>query len=432
MALTASFSLLGAIACHSENGRGPSRAQREVPPSFVRDAAVAEATPAAVAEASFTIAKELAARDAAPARPGHELVVELERSGVDKDGRLLATLGVTPDGELVTAANPRPGSDGESVTIGQSEVRLDAARGARRLSLAASAGPAHQAAYADSDARTVVWIETPSVELGFFEWRVYAYDRDTRRTTLLGDSTALHRHGRLAVAPGGSAPTIGGGRAAWATSYAMPSGDDWGVRIVARDLQANGPLVTLAEGAKLPAAVGADVYYVRTSDAAPAFPADRYEIRRVGADGTDDLVASAPLAPGEEVTALVAKRGYLAWVVASAPSEQPSSRLHVLDPRARTALVVRLDEAGQAILLSGSERLLAWSNGSGSGDAGQYELDVAAARLWRLGEAPGYGLVYAAGDRVAWSRLGDEPQKPEQNAFVVARWRGLAAARPSR
>jgi hypothetical protein len=45
-----------------------------------------------------------------------------------------------------------------------------------------------------------------------------------QRTTLLGDSTALHREGRLPVTPGLSAPTLGSGRAVLATSY--PTGSE--------------------------------------------------------------------------------------------------------------------------------------------------------------------------------------------------------------
>ncbi|MFU8876007.1 hypothetical protein [Micromonospora sp. SL4-19] len=348
--------------------------------------------------------------------PGRDLRVSFDLQGKAAAGRSLSHLGLTPDGQVISAASPTPGNRDGELVIGQSRVGLYTGDGVRELS-APSRGAARQAIYADADERTVAWMETTSTDMYQMDWRVYGFDRHTARTVLLGDSAAVSKGKRMPIPPGMSMLSVGAGRVYWTTAVPTTGQREFGAQIMGRALTGGRAPEVVAERAKLPAAAGTVLYYVRSEDVSPGFPAGRYEIRKV-AGGRDDVVASGPLAPEQQVTALTAEPGRVSWIV-SAP--EPPASLYVLDPAAGQAIQVALGDDGRSMMLSSSPRYVCWSNGSGGGDAGQYALDLQTDRLWRLGEAPGLSMVYAAGDYVAWSKLGAEPQKPEQNSLVVAR-----------
>ncbi|MFE9688984.1 hypothetical protein [Micromonospora sp. NPDC005806] len=291
--------------------------------------------------------------------------------------------------------------------------------GVRELS-APSRGAARQASYADTDERTVAWMETTSTDMYQMDWRVYGFDRRSARTVLLGDSAAVSKGKRMPIPPGMSMLSVGADRVYWTTAVPTTGQREFGAQIMGRSLTGGRAPEVVAERAKLPAAAGTDLHYVRSEDVSPGFTADRYEIRKVGG-GRDDVVASGPLVPEQQVTALTAEPGRVSWIVsAPAPAPEPAASLYVLDPAAGQAIQVALGDDGSSMMLNSSPRYVCWSNGNGGGDAGQYALDLQTDRLWRLGEAPGLSLALAAGDYVAWSKLGAEPQKPEQNSLVVA------------
>ena len=268
------LALLGATACQSE--RGASTAKAAVLPAGQR----------------------LALSEARAPQPGVDYERVNERPGAGENGIHIATLGLVGDGRLVTAAShPAPATNG-MVTIAQTALRLEGRGEVERVAGDAVVGKPFQAVYADADERYTAWIESSSTELDFFEPRVDRHDWQTGTTTLLADSTPLERDGRLPVVPGESVPTVGAGKVSWATRYAVPASEDFGVRILARDVAAAGPIATLAEGGKLPAAVGTEVFYVRSRDVAPGFAAGRFEIRAVGSDGLRRLFGRPRAARG--------------------------------------------------------------------------------------------------------------------------------------
>ncbi|HEY3605615.1 MAG TPA: hypothetical protein VGL04_13160, partial [Sporichthyaceae bacterium] len=122
-------------------------------------------------------------------------------------GRSLGVLSVTPDGLLVAVINDAP-QRGPDPGITQSRLELLEPAGGRVDIPGRDGARPRQAAYADSDDRSVVWLETPSTQVGATEWVLLAYDRQTHRTQVIDrersvrDSTA-------------NAPMLAAGRVWW-------------------------------------------------------------------------------------------------------------------------------------------------------------------------------------------------------------------------
>ncbi|MEU7981276.1 hypothetical protein AB0B63_22440 [Micromonospora sp. NPDC049081] len=404
--------LLAVGGCDDEQGVG-SPGHRDAPTPGI-SASGSASSPGA----SFRVRSRYATTDAVDAVPGREFQVSFSLSGTTAPGRTLNHLGLTPDGQMITAANPAATTRSGEVVIGQSQVGLYAGSRVRGMSPAPH-GAARQAIYGDADERTVAWLETTSTDMYQMDWRVYGFDRAAGRTVLLGDSAAVSKGRKMPIPPGSSMLSVGTDRVYWTTAVPTTGQPEFGAQVLGRSVTGSRAAEVVAERAKLPAAAGSDLYYVRSADVSPGFPADRYEIRKV-TGGRDDLLTTGPLAKEQQVTALTAEPGRVAWIV-SAPAPEPNASLFVLDTATGDATEVTLGDDGTSMTLSSSPRYVCWSNGSGGGDAGQYALDVRTQRLWRLGEAPGLSLVFAAGDYLAWSKLGAEPQKPDQNSLTVAR-----------
>ena len=98
--------------------------------------------------------------------------------------------------------------------------------------------------------------------------------------------------------------------------------------------------------------------------------------------------------------------------------------LFVWNPQTNTATEVALEGAGTGMIVVSGPRRVAWGNGGGNGDAGEYVLDLASGKLWRVGEAAGLSVIYASGDYIAWSKLGILPAEPKLNKLLVAKWIG--------
>ncbi|WP_418958772.1 hypothetical protein [Streptomyces tritici] len=403
--------LAGLVACTGEGGsRGDAGATR--PPT------TAPTTP-------FAVSAALDTRRAAAAAAGRQYRPGFVSASDASGGRSLTVLDVTSAGGLVAAANPPPKTGDGTVTIGQSEVGLRTGAGFAPFPKArqSCSDQPRQAVYADERDGTVVWTESASTNLYVFDWCVFAYSPKTGRTTLLGNSAALGKGKELPEAPGTSAPTVGDRRAYWAATYPVSGKQEFGVRIVSQALDGGGEPATVAEGGKLPRAAGGAVYYVRSEDVSPGFPKDRYEIRRVAADGKDTVVTAGPLPAGRQITALTVAGHHVSWVVAA--PEQESATLYSLDTAKQKAVSFALGHAAPSTMfLRSTPRFLAWGNGSAAGDAGQYVYDFARGRLWRLGAEEGFSVVYAKGEHLAWSKLPDRPTAAGTASFETARWAG--------
>ncbi|MFG2330315.1 hypothetical protein ACGFMM_11880 [Streptomyces sp. NPDC048604] len=404
--------LVGLVACTGEGGS--------------RDDAGATRPPTTAPTTPFGVSSALDTQKAGTATAGRQYRPGSVSPAHASGGRTLTVLDVTSGGGLVAAANPAPKTGDGTVTIGQSEMGLQRGAGfapfpkARRT---CSDRP-RQAVYADERDGVVVWTESASTNLYVFDWCVFAYTPKTGTTTLLGDSAAVSHGKDMPEAPGSSAPSIGDGKAYWATAYPTTGKREFGVRVVAQALNGGGEPATVADGAKLPRAAGKDLYYVRSADVSPDFPKDRYEIRRVTPDGEDALVTGGPLPTGREITALTVAGDHVSWVVAA--PEQQTATLYALDTRTKKAVTFALGHAAPATMfLRSTPQFLAWGNGSAAGDAGQYVYDFAHGRLWRLGTEDGFSVVYAKGSYLAWSKLPTAPTEEAGSAsFETAKWSG--------
>ncbi|WP_203823837.1 hypothetical protein [Actinoplanes palleronii] len=333
----------------------------------------------------------------------------------------VSKLALTSAGDTVIATAPPDLTTGGEVKIKQNTVSLLGPGGRRDLSLPPVRGAApRQAIYAAARGDAVAWLETPSTDLYGGDWSVFAATGGTTR--LLGTSSGVAPGGHVPAPPGSAAPVLGDEFAYWPTAVPAGRKDQFGLAIAGRRLDGTGPMRIVVRDAGRPAADGKNLYYVRTTMFAPAFAENRYEIRLVDATGADRVAAAGRLRKGEEVSALAADAGTVSWIVTSADEEDEQARMYAWDAAANTAVQVNLADRGLSTEISASGRVLAWGNGSGNGDGGMYLLDLGAEpALFRLGEAQGLSYAFVAGDHLAWSVMGDDPQDPAGNVLVVGR-----------
>jgi len=344
---------------------------------------------------------------------------------VDPRGKSGARVGVRAirhDGSAVIVNSPSP-APGEFLT--QSQVGIQTGQSRTWLPPQTGSEP-RQVAYAAARGQSFVWVETKSTDLFFLDWKVFAARVGQGQPTLLGDSFDLTRTDKVPPPPGVEFITTDGIHAWWMMTYPAKSQRGFGARIMVRDIAGQGPLSVAVDKAKLPAATGGGVAYVRTSDVDPAAPVNRYDIRLRRA-GADTLVTSGPLAKGEQVSTLCASDTLLAWAVrspetsAADPDAWASGHLHVMTLATNAQHTIELDDNAWSLDLSCGHTFVAWGNGSGNGDPGQYVVDVPSGKLWKLGESRGISAVRAAGTMLGWTL----PPKAQEGApWRVAKWHG--------
>ena len=339
-------------------------------------------------------------------------------------GARVGVLALRDDGSAVIGSSPRPAS---GALIAQSQVGVQT--GQSRMWLPAQTGPhPRQAIAAAADGQSLVWLETKSTDLFYQDWKVFAARAGQRQPTLLGDSFDLTKTDEIPPPPGVKYITTDGVHAWWTMTYRTGKGNPaWGARIMVRDIAGHEPLTTAVDKAKLPAATGGGVAYLRSTDVDPAVPANRYDIRLRHA-GADTLVTSGPLAKDEQVSTMCASDTLLAWAVRSpeAPPDNPpehstGGRLHVMTLATKVQQTIELDDDAWSLDLSCGDTFIAWGNGSGNGDPGQYIVDVPSGKLWKLGESPGISAVRAAGTMLGWTL---PPKAQESAPWRVTKWHG--------
>lgn len=331
--------------------------------------------------------------------------------------------GLTPTGAAVVVRFPSPKKGSELVLQNQAvglianENFLPIPRPAnddRRMP--------RQVVSANADDRLVVWMESPSVELGWEDWRVYSYDTLKKKSVMLADFTEVVPEERIPAVPGWTVPTVGDGIVYWASAY-HPTANSWGVQILAHNADGSGRLRAVATPGKLPVADGQSLYFVRSADVDPGMAPTRFEIHRIAQD-VDSLVYTGAKDENAVVSTLDAHDGTLAWILASnwesgAPGEV--STLFVLDRKEGLHRIPLASQGGSSVVCV-SDRTIVWGGGSAPGDPGQYVLDRASWKVWRLGEFEGLSEAFCNDDFIAWGV--PDSGKTRIGAYAVARWVG--------
>lgn len=314
-------------------------------------------------------------------------------------GARVGVRAIRNDGSAVIVNSPSP-APGEFLT--QSQVGIQTGQSRTWLPPQTGSEP-RQVAYAAAHGQSLVWVETKSTDLFFLDWKVFAARVGQGQPTLLGDSFDLTRTDEIPPPPGVEFITTDGIHAWWMMTYPTKSQRGFGARIMVRDIAGQGPLTVAVAKAKLPAATSGGVAYVRSNDVDTSVPANRYDIRLRRA-GADTLVTSGPLAKGEQVSTLCASDALLAWAVRSPDTSSPenpgawtSGHLHVMTLATKAQHTIELGDNAMSLDLSCGDTFVAWGNGSGNGDPGQYVVDLPSGKLWKLGESRGISAVRAAG-----------------------------------
>jgi hypothetical protein len=338
------------------------------------------------------------------------------------DGRRAAVQAVATDGSL-TVASWQPPKVGGAVPELVGDVRIESwSPGHKRVvsdgPKTRVGGPSQIVGAAQCSAQPV-WVETHSVDLDHQDWRVWTVPTGGGGPRLLGSSSAL-TPGRVPLSPAlyVSNPVAGGGVAYWpvtvpAASKGAATGS-WQTAIAGRQLDGSGRLRVVARDAIFPQALpDGRLLYVRPHGLGHStVPAGTVEIRQVE-QGVDTLVASTRVKAGSKLVGFAADTDLLAVKVADTPGRDATSsgQLRVWSAPGLTSrrlpwqlpepLTIQL--AGDGVGVEASSGFLAWGNGSGNGDGGEYVLDVGRRALSRLAVNEGASEVHICHRRVAWS-----------------------------
>ncbi|MEV7616583.1 hypothetical protein [Streptomyces sp. NPDC089799] len=419
------LALVGLTACTSqEPGAAPS-AKPTSPPVSPPASSTPPPPPAAPGKpASFRVVRTVDSASAAPATD-QQRTRRYTTKHTAGDGKESGVLDLTATGSTVTSVSAKATvTDGE-IRLAEEQVGITDAQ-ASFTPLPEASGtkcgrsPRQTAAATERDG-TVVWSETASTNLYNLDWCVFAYNPASKSTVLLGDSATVSN--RIPPPAGGYAVTAGNKRAYWETAYPLTDAETTPIsaKIMTNSLDGRAGLTTAVDNAKLPRVQGDDLYYVRSGDVDASFAQDRFEIRKRDAAGRDSQVVSGPLAKDQILSTLSVSAGHISWVI-SGPDH--SSLLHILDVKASTAVTVKLGHVGPPTMhLYSTDTLIAWGNGSASGDPGEYVYDLVTGKLWKLGSQGGYSKIIAKGKYIAWAHIAGSG--PDGRAvYDIAEWKG--------
>lgn len=343
-------------------------------------------------------------------------------------GKLGARVGVRAireDGSAVIVNTPLAGP-GEFLT--QSQLGIQRSQSRTWFPVETGAQP-RQIIQIAAHGKSIVWLETKSTDIYYQDWRVYSGTIGKSKPILLADSYSLLKTDQIPYPPGITTLSTDGVNAWWTMVYPTkkaPRG--WSAQIMVRDVSAHHPLKVAVVGAMLPVASAQGLIYVREKMVDPGMAPNRYEIRLLKS-GVDSLITSGPLVKDESVLSICASKTVLAWAVHSAsatrqnPGISTGGQLHVMKLATKVQRIVTLDDAAWGLSLGCGTNFVAWGNGSGNGDPGQYVMNIQSGKIWKLGSLRGISMVLASGDYLAWAL----PPKSAQEAapWKVVKWHGV-------
>lgn len=340
-----------------------------------------------------------------------------------KSGARIGVLTVRADSSAVIANDPL-GAPADS--IAQSQVGIQSGNARNWFPIQTGSRP-REAFEAATHGQSIVWVEETQVMRASVDRKVFAIRAGQSKPTLISNSTDLSKSDVIPTSPGGNLITTDGVHAWWVLTYPTKTPHGWGAQIIVRDLAGHEPITTAIDKARNPIATRGGIAYIRSNDVAPGVSANHYEIRFRHGE-SDTLITSGPLAKDEQVSAMCATDTLLAWAVRSPggtrehPDPLVGALLHVMTLATKTEKTVQLDDRAAGMSLGCGNTFIAWGNGSGNGDPGQYVLDVPSGKIWKLGELQGISAVLVAGSILAWALAPKSAQ--EAAPWRVTQWHG--------
>ncbi len=263
---------------------------------------------------------------------------------------------------------------------------------------------------------TAAWLETRSTDLFDVDWKVFGWSHGKVR--LLADSDTFAKGHPLAPAAGGDHLIASDGKSVWWSFRKAGSELPIATNIATADLAGTSAPRVVVKGADLPTVdPRGGLVYVRDPYTAPHSVG--YDIHLLR--GTrDEIVYHGPLGDVGFISELCVGPDVVAWAV---PVESDDGgTIMVLDRTTHHVKVIRRRDSSRGAELACGDDFVAWGNGSGNGDAGQYLYSPKTGALVRLGESFGISGVIAAGRYVAWTL---PPASPQASADTrLARWDG--------
>lgn len=324
-------------------------------------------------------------------------------------------LALSPNGHALVRVNPPPVGDG---LIAQTRMRVMSEGNQSWLPATPREAQPRQAIDGTMPNDSIAaWMETRSTDLFDVDWKVFGWSHGQVR--LLADSDIFAEGHPLPPAAGGDHLMASDGKSVW-----------WSFRKAGTDLPIATNIATVElEGAPHPRVVveGADLptvdprgglVYVRDPNTAPGSVG--YDIHLLRGS-RDEILYHGMVGGVGFISALCVGPDVVAWAV-PADTDEPGGQIVVMDHSTRNIQTIRLRDSGRGPDLVCGDGFVAWGNGSGSGDAGQYLWSIKTGALVKLGESFGISGVIAAGPFVAWTL---PPASPQASADVrLARWDG--------
>lgn len=287
-------------------------------------------------------------------------------------------------------------------------------------------GLARQAESMAINEEYVAWVETPSTDLYFDDWAVFAADLATGTTVSLASSQDVLPGDTLPIVGPYVYVTIGDTRAWWGTPYPRgekgPDGhfSDFGLEILGRNLDGTGDLEVVADGAILPAASGGEcVVFARVAGSDPSVPEGTYALSEVCENGEERRLIEGELGAQGKISVLAAGYGLVAWSIREDDDAGMTSRADLLVyDRSEGVLTVLNQSPGDdgfintATNVAVGDGIVQWQS------ADHMLYDVANASSWRLpGENTGSTTQFLGGRWLGWIDL-----EGDGNLVSLARW----------
>lgn len=346
----------------------------------------------------------LTTKGAKPAVAGRDYTTMYTVDPHGKSGASIGILTIREDGSAVISNNP-PGVHGSLIAQGQLGIQNVKSR--TWFPLQTGLKP-RQIFEAVASGKSVFWGETPSTDMSL-DWRLFSVTAGQRVPTLIADSFDLLKTNEIRYPPGVQMLATDGSNVWWVMVYpTSKSPNGWGARIMVRDIGARKPLKIAVDQAMMPTAIAEGLVYVRSKDVDPGMSSSRYEIRLLK-NGVDTLINSGPLAKDEHISSLCASDTLLAWGVGSVstarvnPNGEPYGHLHVMTLATKAQRIISVSNSALGLSIGCGTNFVAWGNGSGSGDAGQYVFNLGSGKISKLGTLQGLSAVYVAGNILAWA-----------------------------